>query len=252
MPALSARLRVVTLWEVLSVDLGARPELSIPLFAGLSARQARIAALMGRIETYAAGAHITRTGDPGDVMWVVIDGELSVSLAHDGGKRLLRHLSRGALIGEIALFQHQRTADIEAVGAVRMLVSPSRPCAACNTATRASAPSSTAISPSHRRAPGRYDRAHAVNSMFIRRAEPSPVFVHSNPETSVVKYQFLNVTSANHVTHITLNRPEVLNAINQQMHDELQQAFDDFACDDGQYLCVVAGAGERAFRPAAI
>ena len=60
-------------------------------------------------------------------------------------------------------------------------------------------------------------------------------------------YQYITVTTAAHITRITLNRPEVLNAINQQMHDELQQAFDRFAADDTQYLGVVAGAGERAF-----
>lgn len=60
-------------------------------------------------------------------------------------------------------------------------------------------------------------------------------------------YEFLQVSTANHITRITLNRPEVLNAINQQMHDELQAAFDAFARDDDQYLCVLAGAGERAF-----
>ena len=60
-------------------------------------------------------------------------------------------------------------------------------------------------------------------------------------------YEFISVTKHDHVTHITLNRPALMNAINQQMHDELQAAFDDFAQDDSQYLGVVAGAGERAF-----
>ena len=60
-------------------------------------------------------------------------------------------------------------------------------------------------------------------------------------------YQHITLTTAHHVTRVTLNRPEVLNAINQRTHDELQQAFDDFAVDDEQYLCVIAGAGERAF-----
>lgn len=60
-------------------------------------------------------------------------------------------------------------------------------------------------------------------------------------------YQFIKVTTANHITYVTLNRPEVLNAINQGMHDELQDAFDQFAADDAQYLGVVKGAGERAF-----
>jgi enoyl-CoA hydratase/carnithine racemase len=62
-----------------------------------------------------------------------------------------------------------------------------------------------------------------------------------------VNYQYILVTRANHVTRITLNRPEVLNAINQDMHDELQHAFDAFAVDDEQYLGVICGTGERAF-----
>jgi enoyl-CoA hydratase/carnithine racemase len=60
-------------------------------------------------------------------------------------------------------------------------------------------------------------------------------------------YQFIDVTTSNHITRVTLNRPEVLNAVNQGMHDELQAAFDQFSADDAQYLCVVQGAGGRAF-----
>ncbi len=62
-----------------------------------------------------------------------------------------------------------------------------------------------------------------------------------------MNYEFITVSKHDHVTRITLNRPEVMNAINQQMHDELQHAFDDFASDDDQYLGVIKGAGERAF-----
>ncbi|MEQ8660206.1 MAG: enoyl-CoA hydratase-related protein [Gammaproteobacteria bacterium] len=60
-------------------------------------------------------------------------------------------------------------------------------------------------------------------------------------------YQYITVARRDHVTRITLNRPQVLNAINQEMHDELQHAFDEFARDDEQFLGVIAGAGERAF-----
>lgn len=59
--------------------------------------------------------------------------------------------------------------------------------------------------------------------------------------------QFIKVDKADHVTTVTLNRPEVMNAINPQTHQELQDAFDDFANDDGQFVCVVTGAGDRAF-----
>lgn len=49
------------------------------------------------------------------------------------------------------------------------------------------------------------------------------------------------------VTTITLNRPEVLNAIDTAMHHALGAAFDDFANDNAQRVCVVRGAGGRAF-----
>jgi len=59
--------------------------------------------------------------------------------------------------------------------------------------------------------------------------------------------QFIKVRSANHITHITLNRPEVMNALHPPMHDELEAAFNAFADDDSQYLCVIYGAGDKAF-----
>lgn len=59
--------------------------------------------------------------------------------------------------------------------------------------------------------------------------------------------EYIQVDQDERVTTITLNRPEVMNAINPQMHDELQSAFDQFAADDEQFVCVVRGAGERAF-----
>jgi len=59
--------------------------------------------------------------------------------------------------------------------------------------------------------------------------------------------EFITIAKADHVTTVTLNRPEVMNAINGGMHNELQSAFDDFAADDDQYVCVVTGAGAKAF-----
>jgi crotonobetainyl-CoA hydratase len=62
-----------------------------------------------------------------------------------------------------------------------------------------------------------------------------------------MSYEFLSVALDGHVTTITLNRPDVMNAISVPMHFELQRAFDAFAADDEQWICVVTGAGERAF-----
>ena len=49
------------------------------------------------------------------------------------------------------------------------------------------------------------------------------------------------------VTTVTLNRPAAMNAITPDMHNALQAAFDAFAADDTQRICVIEGAGERAF-----
>lgn len=62
-----------------------------------------------------------------------------------------------------------------------------------------------------------------------------------------MSYRFIEVATEGRVTTITLNRPEVMNAVNLAMHAELQTAFDDFAEDPEQFICVVTGAGERAF-----
>ncbi|MDE2570830.1 MAG: enoyl-CoA hydratase/isomerase family protein [Sphingomonadales bacterium] len=55
--------------------------------------------------------------------------------------------------------------------------------------------------------------------------------------------QHITVSQVGHVTTVTLNRPEVLNAINPVMHDELEMAFNAFEDDSDQYICVVKGAG---------
>ena len=59
--------------------------------------------------------------------------------------------------------------------------------------------------------------------------------------------EFITVFREGSVTRITLNRPAVMNALHTPMHFELQAAFDAFEADPGQRICVVTGAGDRAF-----
>jgi len=59
--------------------------------------------------------------------------------------------------------------------------------------------------------------------------------------------EFITVKAADRITTITLNRPAVMNAINREMHFELQDALDAFRDDPGQHACVITGAGDRAF-----
>ncbi len=46
---------------------------------------------------------------------------------------------------------------------------------------------------------------------------------------------------------ITLNRPQRLNALSQQMFRELDEAFDEVATDPAARVLVITGAGDRAF-----
>jgi enoyl-CoA hydratase/carnithine racemase len=62
-----------------------------------------------------------------------------------------------------------------------------------------------------------------------------------------MSHQFIVVRRSSQVTTITLNRPQVMNAIHPPMHAELQDAIDAFAADAEQRVCVLTGAGERAF-----
>jgi crotonobetainyl-CoA hydratase len=59
--------------------------------------------------------------------------------------------------------------------------------------------------------------------------------------------QTILIERSQQLTRICLNRPAVLNAVNPTMHLELQEAFDEFANDDGQRICVLSAAGARAF-----
>ena len=120
-PALSERLRVVTLWEILTLDLGASPDKTIPVFAGLSARQARVAALMGAIELHPAGARVMHKDEVATDLWVVIDGELSITTPREDGEIILGRATRGDLLGEVGLFRGSRTANVDALTDVRVL-----------------------------------------------------------------------------------------------------------------------------------
>ena len=46
---------------------------------------------------------------------------------------------------------------------------------------------------------------------------------------------------------ITVNRPEVLNAVNQKTMEELKDAFMDFRRDSGVGVIILTGAGEKSF-----
>ena len=60
-------------------------------------------------------------------------------------------------------------------------------------------------------------------------------------------YQFIDVVCTNDVMEVSIQRPEVLNALNIQAHAELADAFDKFSNDSALNIAVIRGSGERAF-----
>ena len=60
-------------------------------------------------------------------------------------------------------------------------------------------------------------------------------------------YKYVEVARDGPITTITLNRPEVMNALHSDAHFELGEVFDAFAADEEQWVGIVTGAAERAF-----
>ena len=59
--------------------------------------------------------------------------------------------------------------------------------------------------------------------------------------------EFCTVAREGRLTIVTLNRPQVMNALHPPAHRELSAVFDDFAADAEQWVAIVTGMGERAF-----
>ncbi len=60
-------------------------------------------------------------------------------------------------------------------------------------------------------------------------------------------YEAIRYELADGVATVTLDRPDVHNAMNEKMRQELVRCFDDLAASDDARVIVVTGAGERAF-----
>lgn len=60
-------------------------------------------------------------------------------------------------------------------------------------------------------------------------------------------HRFCNVEDVGRVRIITMNRPEVMNALHGEAHDELDAIWDSFATDREAWVAIVTGAGDRAF-----
>jgi len=57
----------------------------------------------------------------------------------------------------------------------------------------------------------------------------------------------VRVEKMDHIAFVTIDRPEVLNALNEEGHARLARAWQDVEGDDEVWVAVLSGAGNRAF-----
>jgi enoyl-CoA hydratase/carnithine racemase len=59
--------------------------------------------------------------------------------------------------------------------------------------------------------------------------------------------EFSEASRDGHVLTVTINRPEVMNALHPPANRELAEVWDEFAADDELWVGIITGAGDRAF-----
>ncbi len=60
-------------------------------------------------------------------------------------------------------------------------------------------------------------------------------------------HEFCKVEREGRLTIVTMNRPDVMNAIHPPANFELAKVFDEFAKDPDQWVAIITGAGTKAF-----
>jgi len=62
-----------------------------------------------------------------------------------------------------------------------------------------------------------------------------------------MNFEFITYEKEGHLAMITINRPEVMNALHPPANRELAAAWDDVAADRDVWVAIISGAGDRAF-----
>lgn len=62
-----------------------------------------------------------------------------------------------------------------------------------------------------------------------------------------MSYEFITTEQRGHILLVTMNRPDVYNAMHSPMHHEMADCWDRFAAAEDQWVAVLTGAGDKAF-----
>jgi CRP/FNR family transcriptional regulator, cyclic AMP receptor protein len=99
---------------------------TIPFFAGLDRTALERVAAGMRTRRFRRGEVIFHIGDPGDALFVIVDGEVKISLPSEtGDEAILATLGVGTVFGELALLDGApRSASATAISATETVVLP--------------------------------------------------------------------------------------------------------------------------------
>jgi crotonobetainyl-CoA hydratase len=62
-----------------------------------------------------------------------------------------------------------------------------------------------------------------------------------------MQLEFVRYEKRDRIAWVTINRPEVMNALHPPANEELSRVWDDVAADPDVWVAILTGAGERAF-----
>jgi len=94
----------------------------VPLFANLSPGDIKQVAAIAQEESFSDGVTIARQGDVGDVMFIIVSGEVRVMVSKEENDIELARRKVGEYVGEMALISKEpRSASLAAIGNVRAL-----------------------------------------------------------------------------------------------------------------------------------
>jgi predicted RND superfamily exporter protein len=121
-PIVMARVRLVGLYQIISMRVDEAVLNESPLFKDMTRYQRRKAVLISELRHFSPGEKLVEQGTVGRSMYMILAGEANV-VRHDGeGERILASLEPGEIIGEVGYIQPiERTADVTATSAVSAL-----------------------------------------------------------------------------------------------------------------------------------
>jgi len=123
LPALLITVRIITLWDLIDLEIGDNPARYIKIFNGLTNHQARIAVLTGQTMEFDDGDYIIQEGEMGNEMFVLIKGVVEITKGEGDDEVVLFEIQPGDEFGEMALLRHTtRSASARAVGDVKLFV----------------------------------------------------------------------------------------------------------------------------------